>query len=99
MSLIHTILLYGHIFLGALCLVLFWLPVICQKGSKLHKLSGRYYYYMMLFIAGSGVVMSLMVLFDPVLIYLKGATLPAERLAKFVSERRNFSAFLLLLSV
>ncbi|WP_445427680.1 hypothetical protein [Alishewanella sp. HL-SH05] len=99
MSFIHTILLYSHIFLGALCLVLFWVPVICGKGTKLHKLSGRYYYFMMVFIAGSGIVMSLMVLFDPAQVYLKGAILPAEKLAKFVSERRHFSAFLLLLSV
>lgn len=99
MSTIHSALLYLHIILGVICLVLFWLPVICQKGSKLHNLSGRVYYYMMLFIAASGVIMSSMVLIDPIAVYVTGNPLPAEAVAAFEQQRRHFSAFLLLLSL
>ncbi|WP_423186894.1 hypothetical protein ACO1PK_01355 [Alishewanella sp. d11] len=99
MALIHTSLLYLHIFFGALCLLLFWLPVISQKGSKLHNFSGRIYYYFMLFIAGSGMVMSAMVLFDPIAVYTSGNPLPAAKVDAFVAARRQFSSFLFLLSI
>jgi hypothetical protein len=37
MSALHSILLYTHIALGSIALLLFWLPVIVKKGSKLHN--------------------------------------------------------------
>lgn len=99
MSTIHSTLLYLHILLGAVCLLLFWLPVISQKGSKIHNTSGRLYYQMMLFIAASGAVMSTLVLIDPIAVYTSGNPLPANKVAQFAHERRQFSSFLLLLSV
>lgn len=99
MTYVHSLLLYLHIFVGALCLLLFWLPVISQKGSKLHNLSGRIYYYLMLFIAGSGMVMSAMVMFDPIAVYTSGNPLPAAKVDAFIAARRHFSSFLFLLSI
>lgn len=99
MSTIHSTLLYLHILLGAICLLLFWLPVISKKGSKIHNTSGRLYYQMMLFIAASGAVMSTLVLIDPIAVYTSSNPLPANKVAQFAHERRHFSAFLLLLSV
>lgn len=99
MSVFHSSLLFLHIALGALCLVLFWLPVFSQKGSKVHNFSGKLYYYCMLFIAGSGIVMSVMVLIDPIAVYAADRPMPADRIAAFTASRRHFSAFLLLLSV
>ncbi|CAM5188051.1 hypothetical protein [Alishewanella longhuensis] len=99
MSTIHSTLLYLHILLGAVCLLLFWLPVISTKGSKLHSTSGRVYYQMMLFIAASGAIMSTLVLIDPVAVYASANPLPTDKVAQFQAERRHFSSFLLLLSV
>ena len=61
MNYLHTTLLFLHILLGAICLMLFWVPVASAKGSMLHNTAGKLYYKMMLFIAGSGVLMCLMV--------------------------------------
>jgi len=36
-----------HISLGALSLVLFWLPVFTRKGGKLHRKIGKWYVYFM----------------------------------------------------
>lgn len=99
MSTIHSTLLYLHILLGAICLLLFWLPVISKKGSKIHNTSGHLYYQMMLFIAASGAIMSTLVLIDPLAVYTSGNPLPADKVAQFEHERRHFSSFLLLLSV
>lgn len=99
MSLVHSTLLYLHILIGTLCLLLFWLPVISKKGSKLHNKSGRCYYYSMLFIAGSGIIMSTLVLIDPIAVYASANPLPADKVEHFVRTRRHFSSFLLLLSL
>lgn len=99
MSMIHFTVLCLHIAIGALCLVLFWVPVITKKGSKLHNVSGVLYYKFMLFIAVSGAIMSIMVLIDPIAVYAVNRPLPADKIASFVYARRQFSSFLLLLSV
>ena len=99
MSTLHSTLLYVHILLGAICLLLFWLPVVSKKGSKIHNVSGRLYYKMMLFIAASGAIMSILVLIDPIAVYTSGNPLPAEKQEHFARARRHFSSFLLLLSV
>lgn len=36
-----------HVSLGALSLILFWLPVFTRKGSKLHRKIGNIYVYLM----------------------------------------------------
>lgn len=99
MSLIHSTLLYLHILIGALCLLLFWVPVFSKKGSKLHNISGRGYYYSMLFIAASGIIMSTLVLIDPIAVYASTNPLPADKVEHFAHTRRHFSSFLLLLSL
>lgn len=99
MSLIHTTLLYLHIALGAVALLLYWLPVIARKGSKLHINAGKVFYYLMLIVSGSGIVMSLMGLYDPVGIYTAGRQLTAEQIERMLIWRIPLSQFLLLLSL
>ncbi|OYW96679.1 MAG: hypothetical protein B7Z18_01035, partial [Alishewanella sp. 32-51-5] len=99
MNYLHTTLLFLHILLGAICLMLFWVPVVSAKGSMLHNTAGKLYYKMMLFIAGSGVLMCLMVLFSPTMIYGQNPNWTAAQLQKFITERRLFSFFLLQLSL
>ena len=99
MSLIHTTLLYLHIALGAVALLLYWLPVIARKGSKLHINAGKVFYYLMLIVSGSGIVMSLMGLYDPVSIYTAGKQMTAAQIERMLVWRIPLSQFLLLLSL
>ncbi|MBZ9612644.1 hypothetical protein [Rheinheimera maricola] len=99
MSEIHSILLYLHIALGAIALLLYWLPVVVRKGSKLHVNAGNVFYYLMLIVSGSGMVMSLMGLYDPVGIYTAGKQMTTEQIERMLVWRVPFSQFLLLLSL
>lgn len=95
----HTTLLYLHIALGAITLLLYWLPVIARKGSKLHINAGKVFYYLMLVVSSSGIVMSLMGLYDPVGIYTAGKQMTSEQIARMLVWRVPVSQFLLLLSL
>lgn len=99
MSVFHTSLLYLHITLGAVALLVYWLPIIARKGSKLHINAGKAFYYIMLIVSSSGIVMSLMGLFDPVAIYTAGRQMNAEQIQRMLVWRVPFSQFLLLLSL
>lgn len=99
MTYLHSALLFLHILFGAICLMLFWVPVFSNKGSMLHNTAGQLYYKMMLMISGSGVMMSLMVLFDPIMVYGQHPNWTADRIKEFIQERRQFSFFLLQLSL
>lgn len=99
MQTLHTFLLYLHIALGAVALLLYWLPIIVRKGSKLHISAGNIFYYIMLLVSGSGVVLSLLGLADPVAIYAAGKQLSAEQIQRMLVWRVPLSQFLLLLSL
>lgn len=99
MSLIHTTLLYLHIALGAVALLLYWLPVIARKGSKLHINAGKVFYYLMLIVSGSGIVLSLLGLYDPIGIYTAGKQMTAAQIERMLIWRIPLSQFLLLLSL
>ncbi len=99
MSTFHTTLLYLHITLGAIALILYWVPIVTRKGSALHIKAGKAFYYLMLTVAGSGVVLSLLGLYDPVGIYTAGKQLTSEQIARMLVWRVPLSQFLLLLSL
>ena len=99
MPTLHSTLLYLHIALGAVALLLYWLPVITRKGSKLHINAGKAFYYLMLIVSGSGIVMSLLGLYDPVGIYTAGKQMSTEQVARMLVWRVPLSQFLLLLSL
>ncbi|PKM21255.1 MAG: hypothetical protein CVV11_04645 [Gammaproteobacteria bacterium HGW-Gammaproteobacteria-15] len=99
MPLIHTTLLYLHIALGAVTLLLYWLPVIARKGSKLHINAGKVFYYLMLIVSGSGIVLSMLGLYDPVSIYTAGKQMTTEQIERMLVWRVPLSQFLLLLSL
>ncbi|MDP2715405.1 hypothetical protein [Rheinheimera sp.] len=96
---LHTTLLYLHIALGAVALLLYWLPVIARKGSKLHINAGKVFYYLMLIVSGSGIVLSLLGLYDPVGIYTAGKHMTTEQIQRMLIWRIPVSQFLLLLSL
>lgn len=96
---LHSILVTVHIAVGALALVLFWVPVTARKGSPLHVRAGRLYVNCMYVVAASAFIASIMVLVDPLGIRRPGEELPAEQAALLAERFRMFSLFLLMLSV
>ena len=99
MLMLHTSLLYLHILLGAIALLLYWVPVVVRKGSALHISAGKVFYYLMLIVSGSGIILCLIGLYDPVGIYTSGKQLSAESIERMLAWRIPVSQFLLLLSL
>lgn len=96
---LHTTLLYLHIVLGAIALVVYWLPIFARKGGPLHIKAGQLFYAIMLVIALSGVSLCLIGLFNPTGIYAAGRNLTDVELTRLLAWRIPFTQFLLLLSV
>lgn len=96
---LHTTLLYLHILLGAIALVIYWLPIFARKGSPLHVNIGRLFYAIMLVIAFSGVTLCLIGLFDPKAVFTAGRSLTEVEITRLLAWRIPFTQFLLLLSV
>lgn len=96
---IHQFLLYLHIFVGALGLVVFWMPIVATKGSSFHKRLGKYFVWIMLTVSISGIVMSLMALTDPVSVRAPLSELTDLQLKKLIERSNDTSTFLLMLSM
>ena len=91
-------LIWLHVAVGALTLVLFWLPLCVPRGSEKHKQVGHWYVYAMYFICGSGALMASMVLISPQ--YFKPELFSrATDIAAVESAVRTFWFFLLFLCV
>lgn len=52
----HAVLRGTHIGLGAVALVLFWVPALARKGGRLHVLGGRAFYWVALGVAATATV-------------------------------------------
>lgn len=96
MLMLHNLLLMFHIAVGSAALLLFWAPALMKKGSLDHVKFGRYYANIMYLVAGSGLIMSTLVLINPMTIHGEG--IPPVNAAQASSQIRLFSAFLLYLS-
>ncbi len=96
---IHQILLYTHIAIGTVAIFVFWLPVIARKGSPLHIRAGRIYTYTMYTVAISALLMSVIVLLDPISVRFGAQNVDMERAFSVASQSRMFSLFLLMLSL
>lgn len=59
MKLLISTLLIIHISAGAISLILFWVPVISKKGSKIHNKSGMWYVYSMVIVVVSAALLSI----------------------------------------
>ena len=99
MHTLHTVLVNSHIAVGAVALVLFWVPVVARKGSPLHVRSGKLYATAMYIVTATAFVASIMVLIDPIGIRRPGLELDGEEAAELADAFRLFSLFLLMLSV
>lgn len=96
---IHSLLVAAHIAIGAVALVLFWVPVLTRKGGPLHRRAGRYYVWAMYAVAGSALLTCLLVLADPVGIRRPGAVLDAQAAADVARGARIGALFLMMLAV
>lgn len=96
---VHQIALYLHIVIGALALLLFWVPVFTRKGNRDHKRFGRFFSYAMYTIAFSGLVMSSLDLLFPLLTHAGDLNLEDLEADRVKTEVRTFGLFLFSLSV
>ncbi len=99
MTIIHSLLVNTHIAVGAVALVLFWIPVLAKKGSPTHVRSGKLYVTAMYIVSATAFAASILVLLDPVGIRRPGLEVDAEEYAQLAEIFRSFSLFLLMLSV
>lgn len=99
MHVLHSFLLKAHIGVGALALVAFWLPIVARKGSVNHKKFGRLFVWCMSIVAGSAIIISIMVLIDPIGIRAPSRDLDMERAMQVAANNRMFSLFLLMLGL
>ena len=99
MPLLHSILVTTHIAVGALALVLFWVPVMTRKGARTHVNVGRIYLYSMYAVSVTALIASSMVLYDPIGVQLPDAELEPARAAELSQRFRVFAVFLLMLGI
>lgn len=97
--LIHQLAFYSHVTIGAVALIIFWLPMIAKKGSKNHIFYGKLFVNGMYAVSISGFIMSTLVLIDPIAVRLPTTLMDADKTASFIVRNRIFSGFLLMLSV
>ncbi|MEL7538658.1 MAG: hypothetical protein AAFM91_16540 [Pseudomonadota bacterium] len=96
---LHAILRIAHIAIGAVALVTFWLPAFTRKGSARHVRFGRWYANTMYAVAVSAMLLSTLVLIDPLAVrYPDG--LPADSdPARLAAGNRAGGWFLLMLGL
>ncbi len=99
MTLLHSFLVNSHIAVGSVALVLFWVPALAQKGSRLHVRAGRIYVIAMYIVSITAFIASVMVLMDPLGIRRPGQLLDPDEATELAERIRMFSLFLLMLSV
>ena len=95
----HSLLVYTHIAVGAVALLLFWVPALAKKGSSLHVRAGKAYVFCMYTVVVTAFVASIMVLADPLTIRAPGASFDVVEATQRAERYRTFSLFLLMLSV
>jgi hypothetical protein len=95
---IHQSLLAAHIFVGAVALASFWVPVFARKGSPWHVKAGMLYSRCMIAVAWTAIALCAVIAIDPLGSHGVGAV-PPERAAEIVSQSRLFGAFLAFLGL
>ncbi len=96
---LHSNLVLLHIFVGAISLPLFWVPMLARKGSSLHRRAGRWFANAMYVVSITGLITSVMVLIDPLAIRDPEGLIAAEDIEQRLAIYRSSSLFLLMLSV
>ncbi|MBC3765276.1 hypothetical protein [Neptunicella marina] len=95
----HQFLLYVHVAIGAIALIVFWLPLITRKGSANHKRIGKWYVASMYFVAGTGLVMSSLDMIAPIAIRYPDGYNGDKPIADIIERIRFTALFLWMLSL
>jgi hypothetical protein len=96
---VHQIAFFIHVIIGSIALIVFWLPLFAKKGSSKHRLFGNLFVKGMYTVSISGLIMSTLVLIDPIAVRLPEAIMSTEKTNSFILQNRIFAGFLLMLSV
>lgn len=97
-ELVFNTILVGHIAIGAIALVLFWLPIIGKKGTPFHKKVGSYFVWSMTTIGITGIILTTMILIDPLAIRDPQGTFDIEKANRVANYSRNNAYYLMMLS-
>ncbi len=65
LPLLHSAYRGAHIGIGMVGLLMFWVPVLARKGSRLHRVSGMAFAAIAYLAAGTGLVSRMWSLIDP----------------------------------
>jgi hypothetical protein len=94
---LHKLAFYSHVIFGTYALIAFWLPLYGKKGTERHKRLGKRFVNAMYFVVGSGFIMSLLTITDPITIHVGNKDLSEQRLAQISQNIRQQALFLLML--
>jgi hypothetical protein len=96
---VHQMSFYVHVCIGSMVLIIFWLPFFTKKGDKRHRFIGKFFTNGMYAMAVSGVVMSSLVLFDPLAVRYPNGGFDPDLLENIKLQNRISAGFLFTLSV
>jgi hypothetical protein len=99
MASIYRAVLVFHVVAGLIGLAAFWLPVTARKGGALHMKAGRVFFWATCVVAGSGLVMALSVLIDPLAVKPLARRRHRARAAQYANGMRMLAVFLLYLVI
>lgn len=99
MHTIHSFLFQAHVGFGSVALIAFWLPIATRKGSSWHRRSGRVFAWCMYAVAISALLMSSMVLIDPIGVREPQRNLEMSAALQQAARDRMFNLFLLMLGL
>ena len=96
---IHLTAFYIHVVAGSMAMVAFWLPMLTKKGDKKHRKYGKLFVNGMYAVTISGLIMTLLVLADPIGIRAPERNLTTQEAYQLAYQARVFAGFLFMLSV
>lgn len=99
MFLAYKTLLVFHIAIGFASLVFFWVPVFAKKGSAFHARSGHWYVKTMYAVGFSALILSLMLMLDPIGFKYDNHLFNDEELPEVIASVKDTGIFLMAISI
>ncbi len=99
MTLLHDLAFTVHLAVGVCALLVFWVPLFTRKGALNHRRFGRAFAWVMYAVAGTGMVMSLVDIHQPLASHAPGLSVGAAEAGAVIRQIRTQALFLFSLSV
>lgn len=96
---IHQLTFFLHVIVGSVALIAFWIPMVAKKGNQTHRSYGKVFSNCMYAVSISGVIMTLLVLSDPIGVREPQRNLTIEAASNLAYQNRIFAGFLFMLSI